>query len=103
MRRTILSENQYDAKFVADGEEEADHQAAGAAERLADEQQQRAHRAEQQRRLHRVVHESASASALSQSAVIESRADERRAVRQRLDLDVFVKRVRAVADRAESV
>ena len=38
------------------GEQEAKHQPARAAERLPDEHQQRAHRPQQQGRLHRVVH-----------------------------------------------
>ena len=43
------------------GEQEADASAPGAAERLADEQQQRAQRAEEQRRLHSVGHGSVKA------------------------------------------
>ena len=46
-------------------EHEADRHAAGAAERFADEQEQRAHRSKQQRRLHRVVHIQLSAYAIA--------------------------------------
>ena len=48
IRRTILSENQYEAKFVTAAKTKADAQAPGAAERFADEEQQGAQRAEQQ-------------------------------------------------------
>ena len=51
-----MSENQYEPKFVHDGEDEADHEALRAAERLAEEQEQGAHRAEQQRGLQGIRH-----------------------------------------------
>ena len=51
-----MSENQYEPKLVTTANRKPISHAVGAAERFADEQQQRAHRAEQQRGLHGVVH-----------------------------------------------
>ncbi len=117
MRSTILSENQYEKKFVTTAKRKPMHQTLRAAERFADEQQQRAERAEQKRRLDHVGHDfilrrylvgsvCAAVVFAALGPVIQTgdqARDERRAIGERINLDVLVERVRAVADRPEPV
>ena len=56
MRRTILSENQYDPKFMTAAKMNAIMIPLDAAEQIADHEQQPAQRTEQQRRLQSVWH-----------------------------------------------
>ena len=84
-----MSENQYDAKLVDDGEQEADDQSLGAAEGFADEQQQRAQRAEQQRGLDGVGHGSLS---LSDAPSSRSGSGPRRIIDRMLALSLLAAR-----------
>ena len=56
IRRTILSENQYDAKFVTTANMKPSTRPCAPPSDFAEEQEQGAHRAEQQRRLYSVWH-----------------------------------------------
>ena len=100
MRRTILSENQYDAKFVTTAKKKPTTMPLAPPSASPMTSSSALIVPSSSAVFTRVVHEFSYVVSLIR---VMQPGHERGAIRQRLDVDVFVQRVRAVADRAEAV